>query len=307
MNIEITTTVESIEQAKQLLEKGIDTLYFGEETYGLRLPTSFSRTEQQELVELAHSYGKKATIAVNGIMHPEKMATISEYLDFLAQIKVDAITVGDPGVIYLLNKGDYPYSFIYDGHTLVTNARQVNFWAKKGAVGAVIAREVPYEELKAMSSHLDVWGEILVYGATCIHQSKRPLVRNFFSFIQAEESVGKERDLFISEPKKPETHYSIYEDTHGTHIFADNDLNLMGQLDKLVESQFTHWKLDGLYTPGDNFVAIADCFIQARQLIGEGKWTTEQMNQLNEQIEAIHPKGRGLDTGFFLMDPDEVK
>ena len=35
--IMITATVDSIEQAKALLAIGIDTLYIGEETYGLRL------------------------------------------------------------------------------------------------------------------------------------------------------------------------------------------------------------------------------------------------------------------------------
>ena len=65
--IELITTVASVDQAKAMLAAGVDTIYFGEETFGLRLPYSFSRTEQQELVNLAHAAGKKAAIAVNGI------------------------------------------------------------------------------------------------------------------------------------------------------------------------------------------------------------------------------------------------
>lgn len=57
--IEIITTVESFNQAEELLKAGVDTLYFGEEQFGLRLPASFTRKEQRELVELAHKYGKK--------------------------------------------------------------------------------------------------------------------------------------------------------------------------------------------------------------------------------------------------------
>ena len=51
MMIEIITTVETFEQAKELLEAGTDTLYFGEELFGLRLPASFTREEQRQLVE----------------------------------------------------------------------------------------------------------------------------------------------------------------------------------------------------------------------------------------------------------------
>lgn len=44
--IELITTVASVDQAKKLLAAGVDTIYFGEETFGLRLPYSFSRKEQ---------------------------------------------------------------------------------------------------------------------------------------------------------------------------------------------------------------------------------------------------------------------
>lgn len=71
-----------------------------------------------------------------------------------------------------------------------------------GAIGAVLAREVPFAEMQAMSEQLAVPAEVLVYGATCIHQSKRPLLQNYYNFTKNEESAAKERGLFISEPKK---------------------------------------------------------------------------------------------------------
>ena len=76
--------------------------------------------------------------------------------------------------------------------------------------------------------------------------------------------MTKDEGLFISEPKKPETHYSIYEDSHGTHIFANNDVNLMNELTNLYDHHYRTWKLDGLYTPGENFVAIAPLFAEAK-------------------------------------------
>ena len=66
---------------------------------------------------------------------------------------------------------------------MVTSSRQVNFWGEQGAIGAVLSRELPKEELIALSDNLTVFGEILVYGATIIHQSKRPLLENYYNFI----------------------------------------------------------------------------------------------------------------------------
>lgn len=303
--IELIATAESMAQAEELLAVGVDTLYIGEEDFGLRLPYSFSREEQKALIDLAHANGKKVNVAINGIMHPDKMKKIPEYLAFLADVKPDHVVVGDTGVIYLLQEYDLPY--IYDAETLVTNARQINFWQKKGAVGAVLAREVPFEEMQRLSQHVEVPVEVLVYGATCIHQSKRPLLDNYFNYTKQSESTSKERGLFISEPKKAETHYSIYEDQHGTHIFADNDLNLIKELSELNQAGYQTWKLDGLFTPGANFVAIAKVFAEAKAAIETNSWDDTMVDNAQQEIQKYHPVGRGMDTGFYHLDPTAIK
>ena len=305
--IEIIVTAESVEQAKKLLEAGADTLYIGEETFGLRLPVSFSREEQQEITQLAHEAGKKVTVAVNGIMHPDKMKLIPEYLEFLQSIGVDQLTVGDPGVILTLQKEEITIPYIYDGETLVTSSRQINFWAKRGAVGGVLAREVPFEEMVGIAEKLAVPAEVLVYGATCIHQSKRPLLQNYYNYIETDEEKGKDRGLFLSEPRKEETHYSIYEDSHGTHIFADSDISLMKELDKLYENNYKHWKLDGIYAPGDNFVEVCRLFAEAKRKLEADEWTEGTALAAQKAVQQLHPESRGLNTGFFDLNPNDIK
>lgn len=43
MTIELVATSESLEQAEALLNAGADTLYVGNDEFGLRLPHSFSK------------------------------------------------------------------------------------------------------------------------------------------------------------------------------------------------------------------------------------------------------------------------
>ncbi|KXH78782.1 peptidase U32 family protein [Sporosarcina sp. HYO08] len=302
--IELITTAESVDQAKLLVSAGVDTLYIGEEQFGLRLPIAFSQDELQEITAFAHAHQKRVCVAVNALMHNDMIEKVVPYLAFLQTVGVDSITVGDPGVIHLMKKHDITIPYVYDAQTLVTSARQVNFWAKRGAVGAVLAREIPFEELKAIGSQVTVPVEVLVYGATCIHHSKRPLLENYFNFTK--ETVPSE-DLYISEPKKPDTHYSIFEDSHGTHVFATNDLNLLPHLASLVEAGITQWKLDGIFTRGNNFVEIVRLFIEAKRALAGDGWTTALQESLNERVIALHPKERTLDTGFFLKDPNNVK
>lgn len=304
--IELIATAESIGQAGKLLDAGIDTLYIGEDEFGLRLPASFTREEQQELIRSAHQAGRKVTAAVNALMHNDRIGTVVPYLKFLEEAGADAVTVGDPGVIHLMKTHGIDLPYIYDAQTMVTSANQVNFWAKRGAVGAVLARELTQEELALISEQTTVPVEVLVYGATCIHQSKRPLVHNYFNYVGDDKSP-QERSLFLSEPKKEDTHYSIYEDRNGTHIFATNDVNLLPHLGVLKEAGIRQWKLDGLYTKGDRFVEIASLFIEAKAAVENGTWNAELAAVIDAQIHSLHPAGRSLDEGFFVKNPEDIQ
>ena len=304
----ITATAESIEQVKELLEAGVDRIYVGEKHYGLRLPHTFSYDELRQIADLVHEASREIVVAVNALMHQDMMDNIKPFLDFLAEIKTDYITIGDAGVFYVVNRDKYPFKTIYDASTMVTSSRQINFWGQKaGASEAVLAREVPSAELFAMQDILEIPAEVLVYGASVIHHSKRPLLQNYYNFTHIDDEKTRERDLFLAEPSDPTSHYSIFEDNHGTHIFANNDLDLMTKLLELIEHGFTHWKLEGIYTPGHNFVEIAKLFIRARELILAGKFTHDQAFLLDEAVHRYHPKNRFLDTGFYEYDPDMVK
>ncbi|API90963.1 peptidase U32 [Virgibacillus pantothenticus] len=303
--VELIATAESINQAKLLIDADVDTLYIGEATFGLRLPANFSPEEIKEICHIAHAKHKKVCVAMNAIIHNDRVKLIPGYFDFLQEAGADYVTIGDPGIIHLLNKHEVSIPYVYDPHTMVTSAKQVNFWAKRGAKGAVLARELTYEELISISEHADVPVEVLVYGATCIHHSKRPLVTNYFSYTN-EKSKNQEH-LFISEPKKPETHYSIYEDMNGTHIFDTNDINLLPHLKKLVDAGISKWKLDGIYTQGRAFVEVAKQFVQAKQALLDKGWSDELKEKLNLKVKEHHPSERTLGEGFFLKNPNDVQ
>lgn len=305
--IELIATVESIEQAQNLINVGVDTLYIGNDQFGLRLPNSFSRKELTEITYLAHEHGKHVRVAVNAIMHNDRIDEVKPYLDFLEEIGVDSITVGDTGVIHLLRTTNINLPYIFDAQTIVTSARQINFWANRGAKGAVLARELPYAELRVLQAQLSIPAEILIYGATCIHHSKRPLLENYTNFTDSTSISNQQNNLYISEAKKPNTHYSLYEDINGTHVFATDDLNLLPQLDKLTDIGLTKWKLDGLFTKGEHFENIARIFVEAKQAIEKNTWDLDLMEQLNNQLITLHPSERSISEGFFLKDPSEVQ
>lgn len=304
----ITATAESLEQVKQLLDAGVDRIYVGEENYGLRLPKAFSYDELREIAKLVHGAGKELTVAANALMHQDMMDAIKPFMDLMQEIRVDYLVVGDAGLFYINKRDGYNFNLIYDTSVFVTSSRQINFWKNHGAVEAVLAREIPSEELFDISENLEIPGEILVYGASVIHHSKRSLLQNYFNFTQSKENdKSKERGLFLAEPSDPDSHYSIFEDKHGTHIFINNDIDMMTKLMELNEHGYRNWKLDGVFCPGQNFVEIVRIFIKARDLLEKDQFSYDQAFLFDEVIRKLHPQERGLDTGFYEFDRNKVK
>ena len=306
--ITITATAESIEQVKELLVAGVDRIYVCEENYALRIPTNFSYDELREIAELVHGAGKELTVAANALMHQDMMDHIKPFMELMREIKVDYLVVGDAGLFYINKRDGYNFKLIYDTSVFVTSSRQINFWKDHGAVEAVLAREIPSEELFDISKNLEIPAEVLVYGASVIHHSKRTLLRNYYNFIKADETdLSRQRGLFLAEPADPESHYSIFEDKHGTHIFINNDIDMMTKLAELYSHGYCNWKLDGIFCPGQNFVEIAKLFVKAKELLEQGTFTYDQAFLLDEQVRKLHPAERGLDTGFYEFDRNKVK
>ncbi len=66
-----------------------------------------------------------------------------------------------------------------------------------------MAREIPSEELFDISKNLEIPAEVLVYGPSVIHHSKRTLLRNYYNFTKADETdLSRQRGLFLAEPAR---------------------------------------------------------------------------------------------------------
>lgn len=300
MMIQLVTTAQSVDQAEALIKAGADRLYIGNSRFGLRQKGDWTIDAVREVTQLAHRYGKEVTVAVNNLMHNDHIEELKDYLQTLKTIGVDDVTAGDPGAIRLIRQAKIPYW--YDAQTLVTSAKQIQFWGKREAIGAVVAREVTIEELVLIQQQIGLPVEVQVYGPTCIHHSKRPLVTNYFNELGRPVEEAKQREFYMSEPADTTSRYPIYEDENGTHIFSE-DLTLMGQLPTLVKNGLHTWKLVGWHA-GDQFVEIVQLFTYARTNLLNGRFDRVEMEH---RLHELQPETFRLGTGLWLRKPEEIK
>lgn len=173
---ELLVTPTSVQDILPLIQAGATALLVGEQRYGLRLAGEFSREDIKEAVKTAHQEGAKVYAAVNAIFHNEKVDELNGYLAFLQEAGVDAAVFGDPAVLMAAREAAPELKLHWSTETTGTNYYSCNYWGRKGARRAVLAKELNMDSIIDIKENAEVEIEIQIHGMTCMFQSKRSLV-----------------------------------------------------------------------------------------------------------------------------------
>ena len=302
---ELLVTPLSVNDILPLAEAGADAFVVGEQRYGLRLAGEFNREQVKQAIELAHSKEKKVYVAMNAIFHNEKMNELSDYIKFAAEANADAIIFGDPAVLMTAREAAPDMKLHWSTETLGTNWFSCNYWGKKGAKRAVLAREINMDSIVEIKENAEVEIEVLVHGMSCMFQSKRSLLGNYYEYqgkVMEIENRKMEKNMFIHD-KERENKYPIFEDENGTHIMSPNDICIIDELQELLEAGVDSFKIDGILKSSDYIIAVTKAYREAIDLFFEDPdQYDDKKDKLLEDIEAVQPENRKLDTGFFFKE-----
>lgn len=299
---ELLVTPKSLNHMKTLIELGADAFVIGEQKFGLRLPGEFNREDVRKAVNLAHEHDKKVYVAVNGIFHNYHLNALENYIEFLHEIRVDRIIFGDPAVVMYVKKQDNPIPLNWDAETIVTNYFQCNYWGGKGAKRAVLARELNLDEILNIKKHANVEIEVQVHGMTCMFQSKRMLLGNYYTFQDRQMKIQRsenEQDLLLYDEER-ENKYPVFEDYNGTHIMSPNDICLIEELEPFFEANIDSFKIDGILHSESYINTVTAQYREAIDLYHEDPEAYEDEKfMLIDPIEEIQPEHRPFDEGFL--------
>lgn len=299
---ELLVTPKSLNHMKTLIELGADAFVIGEQKFGLRLPGEFNREDVRKAVNLAHEHDKKVYVAVNGIFHNYHLNALENYIEFLHEIRVDRIIFGDPAVVMYVKKQNNPIPLNWDAETIVTNYFQCNYWGEKGAKRAVLARELNLDEILNIKKHANVEIEVQVHGMTCMFQSKRMLLGNYYTFQDRQMKIQRsenEQDLLLYDEER-ENKYPVFEDYNGTHIMSPNDICLIEELEPFFEANIDSFKIDGILHSESYINTVTAQYREAIDLYHEDPEAYEDEKfMLIDPIEEIQPEHRPFDEGFL--------
>ncbi|AGK55017.1 peptidase U32 family protein [Bacillus sp. 1NLA3E] len=302
---ELLVTPTSVDEISRLAEAGADAFVIGEQRYGLRLAGEFNRDDITKAIDAAHELGKKVYVAMNAIFHNEKIEELADYVTFLNSAKADAIVFGDPAVLMTAREVAPEMKLHWNTETTATNWYTCNYWGRKGAKRAVLARELSMDAIIEMKEHAEVELEVQVHGMACMFQSKRSLLGHYFEYQGKSMEIQNrkyEKNMFLHD-KERENKYPIFEDENGTHIMSPNDTCMVDELQDMIEAGIDSFKIDGILKSPDYILDVTKLYRKAIDVCVQDPDQYEDLKtDLLEEIEKIQPNHRSLDTGFFFKE-----
>lgn len=304
---ELLAPAGNMEKLKMALLYGADAVYLGGKAFGLRaFGGNFSREELQEAVSFAHSLGKKVYITVNIFPHNSDIEKLPEYLQFLNQIKVDALLIADLGIFSLAQEyaPDVPIHISTQANN--TNWMSVNTWAKLGAERVVLAREMSLAEIREIRSRCQVELEMFVHGAMCISYSGRCLMSNYMAGRDANRGSCAQPcrwNYALMEEKRPGQYFPVLEDERGTYIFNSKDMCLLPYLPDVIESGVESLKIEGRMKSVHYAASVVKAYREAiDSYFADPEHFTVKEEWLAELDKVSH---RAYTTGFYYGRPTE--
>ena len=177
---ELLVTPRAVADIEPLAKAGADAFVIGEQKFGLRLAGEFNVNDVKQAVSIAHENGKKVYVAMNAMFHNDKVDELDDYLQFAVEVNADAIIFGDPAVLMTVRE-------VAPNMKFTGIQKQLQQTGSHVTIGAKVVQNVPclhvnqaWMKLLKLKENAEVEIEVQVHGMTCMFQSKRSLLGNYF-------------------------------------------------------------------------------------------------------------------------------
>ena len=141
----------SLEKLKTAINYGADAVYIGGEAFSLRVAAeNFSYEDMKEGLRYAHERGKKVYLTANIIPHNADIAEFEKFIKEIRSLGFDAVLIADLGMFDMMRElaPEIPIHISTQANNV--NYRSACAWHKMGATRVVLAREMSFDETRAI-------------------------------------------------------------------------------------------------------------------------------------------------------------
>ena len=306
---EILSPAGNFEKMRAAILYGADAVYLSGQIFGMRAAAdNFTVDELREAVAYAHERGVKVYLTVNTMPRESEYALLKDYFEKLKNIDVDALIIGDIGVL-MLAREMLPEKDIH----ISTQANSVSSadcraWYKLGAKRIVLARELTLEEIKAIKADIpeELEIECFIHGSMCVSYSGRCLLSGHMVDRDANRGMCAQpcrwnytlRGYEITEEKRPEIPMPIEEINGETFIMASRDTCMIEHIPELVEAGIDSFKIEGRMKSAYYTAVVTNTYKMALDSYFSGEYKYE--DAWYRELESV--THRDYATGYYFSD-----
>lgn len=231
-NLKFVTNLYYEQEIEHLITLGISVFLLNSDCLTTRATRVFSRDEIKHLVHIIHQSNKEVYINLNTMIHESDVVVAQTYLEFLKPLNVDGIIIFDWTYFPIAQKLNMENLLIFQPSTLTTNLYDPWFYESKSIKGMTLAREITLDAISIiLQNKKEIELSVVGHGIQPMFYSKRPLIKNYF----IEKNLNdieylNQTDFVLEESNRGASKYPIYEDAFGTHIFRQNKLESIDEI-----------------------------------------------------------------------------
>ena len=299
--VELLAPAGDLEKLQAALAYGADAVYAGGERFGLRAQAgNFSLDDLGRAREHCARLGRRLYLTLNAELRPGEEGELTDYLEALQPLEIDAYIVSDPGVLALVRRLDPQRAVHLSTQASTTNVGALDFWRAAGVSRVNLARELSLEEIRQLAAaDSGVELEVFIHGAMCVAWSGRCLLSAALTGRSANQGACAQPCRWryaLVEETRPGEYWPIEEDGRGSYLFNSRDLCLLEDLPELLGSGVRSLKIEGRMKSVYYVAAVTRVYRAAidRWLTDPAAWSCDPRWREELDMVSHRPYGRGF-------------
>ena len=291
------------EQLGMALHFGADAVYLAGRRWGMRSASAnFGDDELAAAVARAHAAGARVHVTVNAMATDADIDELPAYLRLLDEAGVDAVIVGDLGVMVLARAHAPHVELHVSTQASCMNSSAAEQYLRLGARRVVLAREMTLAQIAELrrrtSRELEL--EVFAHGSMCMAVSGRCL-------LSSEMTGGRRAATFgdcaqpcrwewgLVERRTPGRELGLECDGGWSHLMSADDLCMVEHLGELAAAGVDSIKVEGRAKGAYYAAAVTNAYRHVLDGDDPAAWRRE--------LDMV--SHRPYSTGFFFGNPTQ--
>lgn len=290
--LELLSPAANASIARQAILHGADAVYIGPPSHGARKSAANSLDDIAEVVDFAHQYRAKVYATVNTIVYDSEVKKVETLCRDLYTIGVDALIIQDLGI---LRMNLPPIALHASTQCDIRTPEKAKFLEEVGFSQLVLARELSIEEIKKITSTVNIPVETFVHGALCVSYSGRCHASHALTGRSANRGECAQICRYPFTLK----------DSYGKEICRDKyllslkDFNASKSLQELVDAGVSSFKIEGRLKDMAYVKNITALYhLQLNNIVRDSEGKFERSSYGEVELKFIPKEDKSFNRGF---------